>query len=293
MLLLVLIGIAAVAGLAAATAVRRWPSKDPSAPRLDASRIETTVQRHPRLRAYMRARLDPATATGLALTMTVVVLVGAISVLGVLAAMVRANWGLSHYDLRVASWAADHATTSITDTFRFITQFGGAAVVVPLSVVVAVVESLRLRRRAVWAFLFLVVGGQFLLANSIKFLVDRARPSLLPLTGFSGTSFPSGHATAAAATYAAFALLIGKRRSLNARAVATGCAVAFAMLIAGSRVLLGVHWLTDIVAGLVLGWAWFAVCSLAFGGRFLRFGAPVEVAERAATHDDVRQVVGP
>lgn len=62
-----------------------------------------------------------------------------------------------------------------------------------------------------------------------------------------------------------------------------GSAAALAVLIAGTRVLLGVHWLTDVIAGLVLGWAWFAVCSFAFGGRFLRFGAPVEIAEQAAS----------
>ena len=46
--------------------------------------------------------------------------------------------------------------------------------------------------------------------------------------------------------------------------------------------LLDVHWLTDVIAGLALGWAWFAVCSIAFGGRILRFGAGAELAARAA-----------
>ena len=91
--------------------------------------------------------------------------------------------------------------------------------VVPLAFLVALIESLRLRSRSVWAFLLLVVGGQFLLANTIKFFVARARPTLDQLTGFSGKSFPSGHATAAAATYAAFALLFGIRRSLNTKAL--------------------------------------------------------------------------
>ena len=249
------------------------------------------MRRHPRIRAHLRSRFDPAAATGLALTVTVLIMVAATTVIGVLAAMARSKTGLTHYDSRVASLAADHATSLSTSILRFITQFGGAMVLIPLAVVVAVIESRRLRSFAVWAFLLIVVGGQFLLANSIKFLVDRARPSLDPLTGFSGTSFPSGHATAAAASYAAFALLFGGRRSLNTKAIASGSAVAFAIIIAGSRVLLGVHWLTDVVAGLILGWAWFAVCSLAFGGRRLHFGAPVEVAEQAAAPQAVRDPV--
>ncbi len=283
MLLLGLVGIAGLVGLAVAIAVHRWPSRDPAAPRLANPDIRATVRRHPRLRALFRSRLDPSVATGLALTAAILTFVVAATTIGVLAAMVRADVGFAHYDPRVALWAAQHATTSTTPALRFISQFGGAMVVVPLAVVVAAIESLRTRTRSVWPFLLLVVGGQFLLANTIKLFADRARPTIDQLTGFSGKSFPSGHATAAAATYAAFALLLGRRRSLNTKAIAAGSAVAIAILIAGTRVLLGVHWLTDVVAGLVLGWAWFAVCSFAFGGRLLRFGAPIEAAEQAAS----------
>jgi undecaprenyl-diphosphatase len=58
--------------------------------------------------------------------------------------------------------------------------------------------------------------------------------------------------------------------------------VAVAITVSGTRILLGVHWLTDVLAGVAIGWAWFALCSLAFGGRLLDFGAPGMVAEAVA-----------
>ena len=118
--------------------------------------------------------------------------------------------------------------------------------------------------------------------NSVKHLLHRVRPTFNPIAAHLGPSFPIGHSATAAALYAAVALVLARRRSPRTRALLAGVAVAIAVGVAISRVMLGVHWLSDVIAGLAFGWAWFALCAIAFGGRFLRFAAPVEKAARVA-----------
>ncbi len=283
--LVVVVATAVVAGVAAWRLARRWP--DPTAPRLGAEVVAHGLDAHRRVRRFARRRLDPAAATGFALTAaSAIVLIGTASV-GVLLAMFRRQVGLADWDLALARFGARHATTSSTSGLRALTWFGGTAAVTLLSTLTLlfVLGARRTapRARDVVLFLVLVVGGQFALSNLIKLLVARARPDIDPLTGFAGTSFPSGHATAAAATYLALALLLGRGRTVPVKAALGGVAVALAVAVAGTRVFLGVHWLTDVLAGVALGWAWFALVSIAFGGRLLRFGAPVQQASVSAT----------
>jgi membrane-associated phospholipid phosphatase len=195
--------------------------------------------------------------------------------------MVRLNAGLAGFDHGFATWGSTNATDFSTSVLEAVTDAGSTIVVIGVAIVVGVVEFRRLPSRFVPLLLVLAIGGQNVIANAVKALVDRARPDIDPLAAFSGPSFPSGHSAAAAATYATCALLIGRGRPPHVHAFLAGVAVALAAAVAASRVLLGVHWFTDVLAGLALGWAWFALCAIAFGGRLLRFGAPVEVAERA------------
>ena len=110
-------------------------------------------------------------------------------------------------------------------------------------------------------FLLVVIVGQNFLTNGIKELLDRVRPDLNPIAETLGPSFPSGHSATAAAFYAAAALLLGRGRPPTTRAFLAGSAVAIAVAVACTRVLLDFHWLSDVIAGLALGWAWFAVCA--------------------------------
>jgi undecaprenyl-diphosphatase len=279
--LIVLLGAAALAGCVAGLAAARWPAVDPARAVGAAAR---EVSKHGgRLRRFLRARIDAGTATGLGLTLAVVGIVVGGTLLGLLAFLVRSSHtGLVGVDRSAAVWGAQHATSLSTFLVRGITQLGATVTIVVVGVALAVVEYRRIPSRSMPLFLLLVVIGQLVIVNVIKVAVARVRPDIDPLAGFTGKSFPSGHTTAAAAFYAASAMVASRGRSLRIRATLVGVAVGIAVAVGASRVLLGVHWFSDVIAGLALGWSWFAICATAFGGRLLRFGAPVEAAQAAA-----------
>ena len=232
-----------------------------------------------RLGRFLRRRLDPGTATGLALTMALLLIFLAALGFGVVSDMVTSRTGLYRYDAAAADWGARHATPSSTRLLGWLTWLGGTAVVLPLAVLLGALEWLRRRRAAVLAFLLLVVVGQNLIANGVKLLVERERPPVPHLADATGFSFPSGHSAAAAATYAGVAMVLGRGRPWRVKALLAAATAAVTAAVAASRVLLGVHWVTDVVGGVALGFGWFVVCSVAFGGALLHFAAPAERVE--------------
>lgn len=279
MILLLVGGLALGAGLLVGAAVHHWPHHDPLAPRLAEETVDKEVELHHALERFLRSRLDARAETGLLLTVAVAVITIAMAAVGVLLYLVHRNPDFASIDFSAARFGAEHATSSSTWVLRQLTQLGGAVYLVPLALLVALLVRRRVRPVVSLSFLTLTVGGNFAVANGVKALIERTRPDVMQLTGFSGTSFPSGHATAAACSLAAFALLLGRGHSVAVRRALAAVAVALAVAVAASRVLLGVHWVTDVVAGLLLGWSWFTLCSIAFGGRVLRFAIPVRQAE--------------
>ncbi len=273
-------------GVLAYLAARRWPGPIES-PHIAPAAVVEQGHRYPAAGRVLRNRTNPAEITGLALTVAIGVCILSAAGIGLLLAMVHSGSGLARWDTGLARFGADRATSGSTTFLRDVSQLGGTMGVAVIGLAVAVVEVRRTRTGAVVAFLLLALGGQFAIANLVKIMVNRDRPAVLHLTGFSGSSFPSGHATAAATTFMACALLLGRRRTNEKRAALAGLAVGLATAVAMSRVLLGVHWFTDVLAGLLLGWAWFALCSIAFGGRLLRFGATTRQAE-AIVHGEHR-----
>jgi membrane-associated phospholipid phosphatase len=264
MSLVLLLVAALTSGLAVALAAARWP--------------RAAMPPRPR-RARLAARLDPEALTGLALTLALALLVCGGVVLAALAFVLRGDPQAFRLDAGAANWSHRHATPFTTGVLEAISFVGAPHSIAVLALFVAAAETVRTRSRWVVPFLVLVVAGNGLLTTTIKQLADRVRPALNPIAETLGPSFPSGHSSWSAACFAAAALLLARGRGRRARIVLAGAAAGAAVAVASSRVLLDVHWLSDVVAGLALGWAWFAACAIAFGGRLLRFGA---TAERAA-----------
>jgi undecaprenyl-diphosphatase len=141
---------------------------------------------------------------------------------------------------------------------RVVTVFGGSGFLVPAIVVVGVVLY---RRRGTWGplgFLAAAYGGAAVAYRLIKVLVGRPRPVVGPVVATApGYAFPSGHATQAAAVFAALVVVAVSPSWSVARRRAVGAAAAGAAFLVGvSRVYLGVHWVTDVMAGWALGISW-------------------------------------
>jgi membrane-associated phospholipid phosphatase len=273
--LLVVAVLGVVAGLVGFLVVRHWPKADPALSASEA--IGAKLRNHPKPRSFLRSRLDRATATGLVLTVALIGIVVAGAVVGLFAWMIRRDLGVVTADLAVERWAEARATAFSDGVLEALTHLGDTETVVAIGIAVGVYGLWRWRRLAVPLFVLMVVLGQMLISNTIKVVIDRARPELRPRADFTGTSFPSGHTTAATATYLAVALVLAIGSSPKARAALAGAALAIGVAVGCTRVLLGVHFFSDAVAGFVIGLSWFGLCAVAFGGRLLSFGAPARV----------------
>jgi membrane-associated phospholipid phosphatase len=240
--------------------------------------IGAKVRSHPRPRSFLQSRLDPATATGLALTAALIGIVMAGAVVGLFAWMIRRDLGVVTVDLAVERWAEARATAFTDGVLETLTHLGDTETIVVVAIAVGAFGFWRWRRPAVPLFVLSVVLGQMLISNTIKVVIDRARPELRPRADFTGTSFPSGHTTAATATYLAVALVLAMGTSPRARAALAGAALAIGVAVGCTRVLLGVHFFSDALAGFAIGLSWFGLCAMAFGGRLMSFGAPAQVA---------------
>lgn len=181
-----------------------------------------------------------------------------------LALLVRAAWQpLVEVDVAAIRAAEDAVASSsaLLAAARAATLLGDPALVWLASLVLAGVLAARGRWRLALLVLVVRVGTQ-LLSTGLKTAVDRARPVFdVPVDTALGASFPSGHSLAAAGFWSCVAVLALPLVAPRRRVLLLVAAAAVAALVAVSRVLLGVHYPSDVVGGLLLGTGWTALCT--------------------------------
>lgn len=230
----------------------------------------------------VRRRLDPDARYGLRVTLFALAFLLVAIPFGVLLAQVTGSGPLVRVDTSAARHLHDWVRQSDTlvQNLKILTFFGSPlwfyVIVTP-----AVVWVWRRGHPRLAVFLIVTALGGGLLDTVVKETVDRARPSLVdPVATAHGKSFPSGHAMSSTFVYGALLLVflpvIGRRY----RPVVIGGTVLLVAAIGFSRLALGVHFITDVVGGVVLGLAWLAASTAAFSiWRVERGSPPVDVGE--------------
>jgi len=163
--------------------------------------------------------------------------------------------GPTAFDRSVLDSVARLRSQAVTDMALVLTEFGRT----PIALLFSLVAWRRSREMAIH-MATATLGGEIIL-EIIKLVIARPRPvDILPLVHAYGYSFPSGHSLVAAATYTTAAILICRTVQKTAARIVTGVGAALLIvLVATSRVYLGVHYASDAIGGILLGTAWAAI----------------------------------
>lgn len=186
---------------------------------------------------------------------------------GVLLMLVRFRWSpLYHADHETAEWfnnlVAPHGP--LVTVLQAITDLGGRPVLIWL-VTIAVVGLLIRRQSRLAVYLIVTGAGGLILDPSLKALVGRLRPVVdVPIASAPGNSFPSGHALGSFVAYGALLLVFLPAMSPRWRKPAIGIAALLIFLVGLTRIALGVHFVSDVIGGWLLGAAWLGVTAYAF-----------------------------
>ena len=169
--------------------------------------------------------------------------------------------GTQAFDEGVLRWVSARHTPGLTAAMLEITSLGTGTVVMAIVSVAALFLTLTKHKYSALLLIVATAGGIFL-DYLLKLRFDRPRPHIFTWgeqAVFS--SFPSGHAMSAAIVYSTVAYLAARLQKRRwARALTLFLALVLILLICSSRVYLGVHYPSDVLAGVIIGLAWAAFC---------------------------------
>ncbi len=193
---------------------------------------------------------------------------GRVAWIGVVLALVAglALWGAftgvgpARFDAAALDESIEERSTGLTDLAVVITTVGSTAAMAVLAVLVGAFCWWRGRRAdAVFAVMAMATAG--LVFTGLKMVLDRSRPPVASrLVSASNESLPSGHATMSVVVIGTVVVLAWAGLGSAARVAVTIAAAAWVGAVGATRVYLGVHWFSDVIAGWLVGAAWLSVC---------------------------------
>ncbi|NEZ04704.1 phosphatase PAP2 family protein [Wenzhouxiangella sp. XN201] len=213
----------------------------------------------PRTMALIEARLTPRKFTGLALTLMVLAAVYIAALLGGLIDELREAEELVRMDEGINDALAVFRTDEIVHVFAFITEWANASAVVAVAAVTTGL-LLALRHGHLVMPLWVVVLGSQMTTYAGKYGFGRERPEFLTEIIAVTPSFPSGHATSAIAVYGFIAYVLSREAvTVRRRFEIVFWSAVLIVLIGFSRMLLSLHYTSDVVAGFLVGGFWLLV----------------------------------
>ncbi len=261
---LVLLGLI-VAGVIASRLLRHFAARSPGLEAVGervaaAPPLAWVRRRFPAQVAWSRRRLDARSPQGFWLTFTVAAGALAAWAFGCLTQDVAGHDEAALADPHVTAWVIAHRTDWLTSVLKVLTWLGSTAFIIPVALAVGLYFVIRRRTWRPLALLGAAVAGAIGLYDIVKPLAGRPRPPAAIWIGhYTGAAFPSGHATQSAAFYAMLAIVLGAGMSPRRRTVLWSAAVLVVLIVGASRIYLGAHWLTDVLAGYALGTSWVAI----------------------------------
>ena len=195
------------------------------------------------------------------LALAVFLIIGAVGVFVDLAEDVQTADHITVVDLQLANWLHAHATPALTHVMLAVSTLHGIPSMSILTVLLASFLACRGERGRLPGLLLVVPGG-IVLNTLLKFVFHRARPHFLdPIVTLTSYSFPSGHVAGSTLFYGFVAvLLIDHTRSLARQVAVVIGALLVVALVAASRVYLGAHFYSDVLAAFFESFAWLGLC---------------------------------
>ncbi|HYV58139.1 MAG TPA: phosphatase PAP2 family protein [Candidatus Nitrosopolaris sp.] len=189
-----------------------------------------------------------------------------LTVLGLVSAGICGSLGLTiaetkftAFDVRLLDFVVDHRTGWLTGIMRIVTWLGSRWILAPLIILVGGFFVLRRRDWRPGTRLAAALVGGFGVHMFVRHFVERPRPpARFWIDAYTGSSFPSLHATLTIAVYGMLSAVLCANQSPGKRTLIWSLAALVTLVVGASRVYLGAHWPTDVLGGYALGTAWLS-----------------------------------